>query len=146
LRAIAAGVREAKTKLANYETQDMGKPIDEAEWDMVCNSSTSPSRVHGDDVAAALFHSAGNHPYSASPNHPPSHRPPPQDDVATCFEYYAGLAEELDAKQGSPIDVGMAEFEVRVMREPLGVVGLITPWNYREYCGRCWLYLEVHRV
>jgi acyl-CoA reductase-like NAD-dependent aldehyde dehydrogenase len=28
-------VREHKTALANYETQDMGKPIDEAEWDMV---------------------------------------------------------------------------------------------------------------
>jgi acyl-CoA reductase-like NAD-dependent aldehyde dehydrogenase len=28
-------VRDNKTALANYETQDMGKPIDEAEWDMV---------------------------------------------------------------------------------------------------------------
>jgi hypothetical protein len=28
-------IREHKTALANYETQDMGKPVDEAEWDMV---------------------------------------------------------------------------------------------------------------
>lgn len=28
-------IRDNKTALANYETQDMGKPIDEAEWDMV---------------------------------------------------------------------------------------------------------------
>jgi hypothetical protein len=54
----------------------------------------------------------------------------PQDDVAACFDYYAGLAVELDAKQGTVIDVGSADFEVKVRREPLGVVGLITPWNY----------------
>jgi betaine-aldehyde dehydrogenase len=38
----------------------------------------------------------------------------PQDDVAGCFEYYAGLAEKLDARQYSPIDVGMDEFSVKV--------------------------------
>lgn len=86
LRAIAEKVREHKTALANYETQDMGKPIDEAEWDM--------------------------------------------DDVAGCFDYYAGLAEALDGRQYSPVDVGMEEFRVAVRREPLGVVALITPWNY----------------
>jgi len=34
-------VRDAKTNLANFETQDMGKPIDEAEWDMVRLYSTA---------------------------------------------------------------------------------------------------------
>eukprot|EP00882_Tetradesmus_deserticola_P018780 GHRQ01020168.1.p1 GENE.GHRQ01020168.1~~GHRQ01020168.1.p1 ORF type:complete len:184 (-),score=44.05 GHRQ01020168.1:481-1032(-) len=53
-----------------------------------------------------------------------------QDDVAGCFDYYADLAEKLDARQYSAIDVGMEEFSVKVRREPLGVVGLITPWNY----------------
>jgi betaine-aldehyde dehydrogenase len=53
-----------------------------------------------------------------------------QDDVAGCFDYYADLAEKLDARQYSAIDVGMDEFSVKVRREPLGVVGLITPWNY----------------
>ncbi|GLI64465.1 hypothetical protein VaNZ11_007737 [Volvox africanus] len=54
------------------------------------------------------------------------------DDVATCFEYYAGQAEALDGRNSAApaIDVGMAEFDVRVRREALGVVGLITPWNY----------------
>lgn len=28
------------------------------------------------------------------------------------------------------MDVGMEEFRVAVRREPLGVVALITPWNY----------------
>lgn len=31
-------IRDNKTSLANWETQDMGKPIDEAEWDMVSSS------------------------------------------------------------------------------------------------------------
>ncbi len=50
--------------------------------------------------------------------------------MASCFDYYAGLAEKLDERQGTPIDVGMEEFKVKVKREPLGVVALITPWNY----------------
>ena len=54
----------------------------------------------------------------------------PQDDVASCFDYYAGLAEKLDGRQDAPIDVGSDDFAVRVRREALGVVGLITPWNY----------------
>lgn len=86
LRNIASKIKENKTRLAQLETMDCGKPIDEAEWDM--------------------------------------------DDVAGCFEYYAGLAEKLDERQNSPIDVGMDDFRVRVRREPLGVVALITPWNY----------------
>jgi betaine-aldehyde dehydrogenase len=94
LRALAEKIREHKTALANYETQDMGKPVDEAEWDM--------------------------------------------DDVAGCFDYYAGLAEKLDERQYSPIDVGMDEFRVAVRREPLGVVALITPWNYGRLLLR-WL-------
>ncbi|EFJ51737.1 hypothetical protein VOLCADRAFT_73155 [Volvox carteri f. nagariensis] len=54
------------------------------------------------------------------------------DDVATCFDYYAGQAEALDGRNssGPAIDVGMTEFDVRVRWEALGVVGLITPWNY----------------
>lgn len=52
------------------------------------------------------------------------------DDVAACFEYYAGLAVDLDKRQDSPIDVGMDDFVVKVRRDPLGVVALITPWNY----------------
>ncbi|GAB2248980.1 hypothetical protein Droror1_Dr00012339 [Drosera rotundifolia] len=52
------------------------------------------------------------------------------DDVAACFEYYAGLAEALDAKQKAPVDLPMDTFKCHVLREPIGVVGLITPWNY----------------
>jgi hypothetical protein len=37
-----------------------------------------------------------------------------QDDVAGCFDYYAGLAEKLDERQYTPIDVGMDDFQVKV--------------------------------
>lgn len=52
------------------------------------------------------------------------------DDVAGCFEYYAGLAEGLDGRQGEAVDLGSDDFECRLRREALGVVALITPWNY----------------
>ncbi len=50
--------------------------------------------------------------------------------MAACFEYYADLAEKLDERQWAPIDVPMADFKSAVRREPLGVIGLICPWNY----------------
>ena len=52
------------------------------------------------------------------------------DDVAGCFNYYATLAEELDHHPEETIPLGEPRFSSRVVREPLGVVGAITPWNY----------------
>ncbi|KAJ7945920.1 Betaine aldehyde dehydrogenase [Quillaja saponaria] len=52
------------------------------------------------------------------------------DDVAGCFDYYADLAEGLDAKQKAPVSLPMENFKSYVLKEPLGVVALITPWNY----------------
>ncbi|XP_021825954.1 betaine aldehyde dehydrogenase 1, chloroplastic [Prunus avium] len=52
------------------------------------------------------------------------------DDVAGCFEYYADLAEGLDAQQKASISLPMEQFKSHVLKEPIGVVGLITPWNY----------------
>ncbi|KAJ9140371.1 hypothetical protein P3X46_031027 [Hevea brasiliensis] len=52
------------------------------------------------------------------------------DDVAGCFEYYADLAEGLDAKQKTPVSLPMETFKSYVLKEPIGVVALITPWNY----------------
>jgi betaine-aldehyde dehydrogenase len=51
-------------------------------------------------------------------------------DAAGCFEYYAGLAEELDARQGEPIAVPDDRFRSAVRYEPKGVAGQIIPWNY----------------
>ncbi|KAJ6760630.1 BETAINE ALDEHYDE DEHYDROGENASE, partial [Salix purpurea] len=46
---------------------------------------------------------------------------------AGCFEYYADLAEGLDAKQKAPVSLPMETFKSYVLKEPLGVVALITP-------------------
>ncbi|KAK9272729.1 hypothetical protein L1049_003106 [Liquidambar formosana] len=52
------------------------------------------------------------------------------DSVAACFKYYAELAEALGAKQRAPISLPMQSFKGHVLKEPIGVVALITPWNY----------------
>ncbi|MGF0240727.1 aldehyde dehydrogenase family protein [Rhodococcus sp. IEGM1300] len=52
------------------------------------------------------------------------------DDVIATFEYYAGLAEGLDARQDSNVELPTDDFSARLRREPCGVVGLIVPWNF----------------
>jgi betaine-aldehyde dehydrogenase len=48
-------------------------------------------------------------------------------DVVACFRYYGGIAG-TDA--GRVVDTGRADALSRVVHEPVGVCGLITPWNY----------------
>lgn len=48
-------------------------------------------------------------------------------DVVSCFRYYGGIAG-TDA--GRVIDTGRDDAVSRVEYEPIGVCGLITPWNY----------------
>ncbi|MCB2251728.1 aldehyde dehydrogenase family protein [Pseudomonas chlororaphis] len=52
------------------------------------------------------------------------------DDVIATFEYYAGLAEALDAAQDRDVPLPSDAFSARVRCEPCGVVGLIVPWNF----------------
>ena len=47
-------------------------------------------------------------------------------DVATCFEYYGGLANKVGG-QVNPVPANALSF---TMREPVGVAGQIIPWNY----------------
>ncbi len=49
------------------------------------------------------------------------------DDVVACFRYYAGVAG-TDA--GRVIDSGNPDAISRIVHMPVGVCGLITPWNY----------------
>ena len=47
-------------------------------------------------------------------------------DVATCFEYYGGLATKVTGNV-NPVPANALSF---TMREPIGVAGQIIPWNY----------------
>ena len=47
-------------------------------------------------------------------------------DVATCFEYYAGLASKV-LGHVNPVPANALSF---TLREPVGVAGQIIPWNY----------------
>ena len=47
-------------------------------------------------------------------------------DVATCFEYYRGLANKVTG-QVNPVPANALSF---TMREPVGVAGQIIPWNF----------------
>jgi len=50
-------------------------------------------------------------------------------DAAGCFDYYAGLAEELDGEEET-IALADDRFTAKAVREPLGVAVAIVPWNY----------------
>jgi betaine-aldehyde dehydrogenase len=52
------------------------------------------------------------------------------DDVIATFEYYADLAQALDAGQNSPVALPSENLSAYLRREPCGVVGLIVPWNF----------------
>lgn len=50
------------------------------------------------------------------------------DDIANCFRYFGSLT----AAGGTDriVDTGVPGIDSRVVHEPVGVCGLITPWNY----------------
>ncbi len=49
------------------------------------------------------------------------------DDIVACFRYFGGIAG-TDA--GRVVDTGRDDAISRIVYEPVGVCGLITPWNY----------------
>ncbi|AOF93181.1 aldehyde dehydrogenase family protein [Sinorhizobium sp. RAC02] len=51
-------------------------------------------------------------------------------DAAGCFDFYAGLAEQLDTNPEEPIALADNRFTSKAVREPIGVAGAIIPWNY----------------
>lgn len=52
------------------------------------------------------------------------------DDVIATFDYYAAMADDLDASLDRPVALPTDDFSARLRREPCGVVGLIVPWNF----------------
>jgi len=51
-------------------------------------------------------------------------------DVVATFDYYAGLAEQLDETGESTVALPCDDYRAVIRREPAGVVGLIVPWNF----------------
>lgn len=51
-------------------------------------------------------------------------------DTAGCFDFYAGLAEKLDAGQEQEIALADERFSSVARKEPVGVAGAIIPWNF----------------
>ncbi|MGA5204611.1 aldehyde dehydrogenase family protein [Streptomyces variegatus] len=49
------------------------------------------------------------------------------DDIANCFRYFGRL---VTSEHGRVVDTGRDDVDSRVVHEPVGVCGLITPWNY----------------
>ena len=50
-------------------------------------------------------------------------------DVVSVFRHYAGVARAGDT-HGRAVDVGRPEVQSTIVKEPIGVCSLITPWNY----------------
>ena len=51
-------------------------------------------------------------------------------DAMATFRYYAGLAEQLDGRQGTPAPLPDPAYRGKTRHEPLGPVGMIVPWNF----------------
>ena len=49
------------------------------------------------------------------------------DDIAACFRYFGKIA---DQSPGRLVDAGDDTVISRVVHEPVGVCGMITPWNF----------------
>ena len=107
-------ITEKKDQLAKLEALDCGKPLDEAAWDIVRLLVYIQILFHFITLYLPNMICASLHMS--------------QDDVAACFEYYADQAEALDAKQKAPISLPMETFKCHVLKQPIGVVALITPW------------------
>ena len=57
------------------------------------------------------------------------------NNVVTMCEHFAALAEERDKEQNEVIENGTnGDFITTIVKEPIGVVAAITPWNYVSRC------------
>ena len=61
------------------------------------------------------------------------------DDAVATFAYYADLIEQQAQKDPS-VALAAPGFSARTRLEPVGVVGLIVPWNFPLVTSACLLY------
>lgn len=86
LRDFARHIKEDRERLGALETQDNGKPLAEALFDV--------------------------------------------DTAAQIFEMYADLCEGFEGWRGTELKLPVDYLKTTVTYQPLGVVALITPWNF----------------
>jgi betaine-aldehyde dehydrogenase len=112
-----AGVEDADDAIARAKKAfPAWKRVDPGERAELMRSVAAKVREHSDDLARLEARNVGK---------PISDARGEVDMVADVFDYYAGAPERL---LGDTIPVaGGLDF---TFREPLGVVGLITPWNF----------------
>ena len=79
--------------MAKLEAIDSGKPLDETTWDIVCLRTYS---VFLGYLSCTLSYILAN---------------VMQDDVASCFEYFADHVEALDAQKMAPLPLPMETFK-----------------------------------
>jgi len=54
-------------------------------------------------------------------------------DIDVCislFEYFAGFADSFEEHQIEHVKSSDKDFNIRLVKEPAGVIGMVTPWNY----------------
>ncbi len=52
------------------------------------------------------------------------------EDTAGCFDFYANLAERSDDEPPKVVELADDSFVSKAIKEPVGVVAAITPWNF----------------
>ncbi|PSJ43721.1 aldehyde dehydrogenase [Zobellella endophytica] len=52
------------------------------------------------------------------------------DDAIACYRYYAGQTRALDQRQGQDVVLAQPGLQALGYLDPVGVVALITPWNF----------------
>lgn len=52
------------------------------------------------------------------------------EDTAGCFDFYADLAERSDEQPERPVELADDGFVSKSIKQPVGVVAAITPWNF----------------
>ena len=51
-------------------------------------------------------------------------------DAIDACRHFADLTDDMGRKDGVLVNNGTEEFTTRIFHEPIGVVAMITPWNY----------------
>ena len=84
----------------------------------VLNAVADALQAHRDEIAQLETHDTGKTLAESEYD---------IDDSTAVYRYYAALAAQ---DSGRVVDTGRADVDSRIVYEPVGVCGLITPWNY----------------